>query len=135
MMMMKSLVWLAPLLAVSLTSCKPAVKVAPISGVITLDGKPLANAHVVFQPQSATRTAETGSFAFTDANGEYVLKMADNEQPGAVLGKHRVEINLVMISDDRDPKVRGPQKTLPAKYNHNTELSFDVVAGGSDKAN
>ena len=134
-MMFKSLVWLAALLAVLLGGCGPAVKVAPVSGVITLDGKPLANAHIVFQPQSTTRNTEPGSFAFTDPNGAYALKLADGEQPGAVLGKHRVEINLVTASDDRDPKLRGPQKALPAKYNRNTELSFDVVAGGTNKAN
>jgi len=71
----------------------------------------------------------------TDAGGVYSLKLMGNDQAGAVVGKHRVEINLVVASDDRDPRTRPPTKTLPAKYNRNSELNFEVPAGGTDQAN
>jgi len=118
--------------------CGAGIKVAPVSGVVTLDGKPLANAHVVFQPEtSAGKTnVGVGSYGDTDASGKYTLKTADNDQPGAVVGKHRVEIDLRQAeSDDRDPKTRPPAKTLPTKYNRQSELQFEVKAGGSSDAN
>jgi hypothetical protein len=120
-----------------LVGCQGGAKVAPVSGVVTLDGKPLANAHIVFQPMASggKTDAGTGSYALTDTNGAYTLRLADNDQQGAVIGKHRVEINLKVESDDRANPQRPPPKVLPAKYNRNTELQFEVKPGGSTAAN
>jgi hypothetical protein len=107
----------------------------PVSGIVTLDGKPLGEANLTFQPATEGKIAGAGSFAFTDASGAYSLHTVDSDQPGAVVGKHRVEIRLVVPSYDGDPAKRPPSKTLPAKYNSQTELQFDVPAGGTDKAN
>jgi hypothetical protein len=133
--MIKSEVVLSVFIATALVGCGSSGKVAPVSGVITLDGKPLANGHIAFQPESQSGTKAVGSFAFTDANGAYKLRTADTEQPGAVIGKHRVEINLVAPSDDRPPASRPPAKTLPSKYNRDTELQFEVTSSGTDAAN
>jgi len=127
--------WFIALLAAALTGCGPSTKLVPVSGVITLDGHPLANAHIAFQPDLSAEATGGGSFAFTDANGAYSLRTFDSDQPGAVVGRHRVEINLVVESDDRDPRNRPPAKTLPPKYNRNTELRFEILSGGTDKAN
>ncbi len=124
------------LLAVA-SGCGPASKVVPVSGVVTLDGKPLANAHVAFQPQSTGKTSSVGvgSYGVTDTSGTYQLKLFDTDQPGAVMGSHRVEINLKVEADDRDPRTRPAPKVLPTKYNRETQLTFDIPAGGTDKAN
>jgi hypothetical protein len=77
-----------------------------------------------------------GSYADTDANGSYNLKTVDSDRSGAVVGTHRVEINIKQAeSDDRDPKLRPPPKQLPQKYNRNTELEFKVPPGGTSAAN
>jgi len=117
--------------------CGQTGKLAPVSGVVTLDGKPLANALVSFQPVASqgTTTAGFGSYGTTDATGKYALRTSDADAPGAVVGSHRVEINLKVESDDRDPRTRPPAKTLPAKYNRNTELQFKVEPGGTSAAN
>jgi len=125
----------AVLLVLSVFGCAQGTKTVPVSGVVTLDSKPLAEANLTFQPATEGKIAGAGSFAFTDANGAYSLRTADSDQPGAVVGKHRVEIRLVVPSYDGDPAKRPPAKTLPAKYNNQTELQFDVPAGGTDKAN
>jgi opacity protein-like surface antigen len=111
-----------------------ASSIAPVSGVITLDGKPLANAHVAFQPEatSGARTAGAGSYGTTDASGKYELKTFDTDRAGAVVGSHRVEINLKVVADD-GPQIRRP-KMLPPKYNLQSELKFKVEPGGTDKA-
>ena len=129
-------IWTTLFLA-GLGGCGSASKVVPVSGVVTLDGKPLANAHVAFQPQSTGKTsaAGIGSYGFTDTSGTYTLKLFDSDAPGAVIGTHRVEINLKVEADDRDPRARPAAKALPAKYNRDTELTCEIPPGGTDKAN
>jgi hypothetical protein len=48
------------------------VKYVPVSGVVTLDGKPLANAMVLFQPIGDQ--GGVGSTAKTDSEGRYKLE-------------------------------------------------------------
>jgi len=117
--------------------CNTRSSVVPVSGVITLDGKPLANAYVAFQPvtNAGEKPPGPGSYGNTDANGAYSLRTMDNDSPGAVVGNHRVEINLKVESDDRDPKSRPPAKTLPLRYNKQSELQFKVESNGSTTAN
>ena len=122
-------------LVVAISGCAPGTKTVPVSGVITLDGKPLPEAHVTFQPATEEKVPDAGSFAFTDTNGAYSLRTFEGEQPGAVVGKYRVAITPVTPSYDGDPAKRPPTKTLPAKYNRQTELLFEVTSGGTDKAN
>jgi len=120
-----------------LAGCGSGGKIAPVSGTVTLDGKPLANALVAFQPiaTAGKPNAGMGSTGKTDANGKYTLKTVDTDHSGAVLAKHSVMITIMPESSDLDIP-RPPQKALlPAKYNHNSELQFDVQAGGSDSAN
>jgi len=112
-------------------------KVAPVTGTVTLDGKPLANALVAFQPMATPGkpNAGMGSTGITDANGKYTLKTVDTDRSGAVVAKHSVMITMKPESSDLDVP-RPPQKALlPAKYNHQSELQFDVQPGGTDAAN
>src|SRR5436190_410017 len=99
MMIARSCGFMATLMLI--VGCGSGSKVAPVSGVITLDGKPLPNAHVAFQPEAGKGSinAGTGSSGVTDASGKYTLRMADSDQVGAVLGTHRVEINFKVESD------------------------------------
>ena len=117
--------------------CGSRISVAPVSGTVTLDGQPLANAHVLFQPvaTSGKTNVGTGSYAMTDGSGSFSLRQADTDQPGAVVGQHRVEISYKVETDDRDPKTRPPPKSLPPRYNRESELQFQVERGGSKVAN
>src|SRR2546423_8011399 len=82
--------------AVSFAGCGGSEKIVPVSGVVKLNGQPLANAHVSFQPTASGNNpkAGVGSYGVTDASGKYWLKTADTDSTGAVVGTHRVEINL-----------------------------------------
>src|SRR5437879_2260538 len=92
-------------------------KYTKVSGRVTLNGQPLANAAVVFSPVAVKDNDNPGpgSGAKTDADGRYTLLIAGNETKGAVLGKHKVRITLVSDADPADDK---PQKAkqLPRKY-------------------
>src|SRR5262245_28915648 len=68
-------------------------KTAPVSGVITKDGTPLANASVTFTPAALGNEAPASS-GRTDAAGRYSLSITVTGKPGAVLGKHAVQIAM-----------------------------------------
>jgi hypothetical protein len=113
-------------------------QVAPVSGRITLDSQPLANAAVTFQPVRTEGKGNpgAGSGGFTDADGRYTLKVVGTEARGAVVGKHKVRISLVPPKTEPDDDRQKKFKQLPAKYSgKDTKLEFDVLAGGTDAAN
>ena len=111
---------------------------APVSGRVTLDGKPLPGVHVSFQPEAAGPDAPGGSYAVTDNEGKYALRLVDSDAAGAAVGKHRVEIVAKTgITDDSDRRGRPPELSVvvPPRYNRNSELTFEVPAGGTQDAN
>ena len=115
-------------------------RVAPVSGRVTLDGKPAAGVHVSFQPiaTAGDKNPGGGSYAITDDDGRFTLRLVEGNRPGAVVGKHRVEITTRggEVDDATDLRVKSgpPKKVIPARYNRNTELTFEVPGGGTDKA-
>jgi hypothetical protein len=115
--------------------CGGPYKFAPISGQVTLNGQPLANASITFQPEASATNNNPGpgSGAFTDADGRYTLKVIGTETRGAVVGKHKVRITLVADADSADDKPKRV-KQLPGRYNAKTTLVYDVPAGGSSTA-
>jgi hypothetical protein len=112
-------------------------KVVPVSGKVTLDGVPLANAKVNFQPLGDGKVSPgLGSYAKTNEQGEFSLMMVDKSGPGAVVGKHRVEISA-FEKEKRDPtddRERQPPDKVPARYNTRSELTFEVPPGGTAEA-
>ncbi len=127
---------LALLLLLPLLAGCDGSKYAKVSGRITLNGQPLANAAVVFSPVAVEGNANPGlgSGGKTDADGRYTLLIAGTETKGAVLGKHKVRIMLISDNDSADDKLQK-NKRLPPKYSgKDTELEFEVVPGGSKAA-
>jgi len=122
--------------------CSSDGAVVPVSGRVTLDGQPLAGAHVSFQPEGGASlsdsSAGSGSYAVTGSDGTYALRLAVGDRSGAVVGKHRVEINMRSdADDDTDRRTRPPKQTtvIPPRYNLKSELSCDVPPGGKSDAN
>jgi hypothetical protein len=104
---------------------------APVSGTVRLNGKPLANAYVSFWPEENGVRAASGT---TDANGHYRLTTF---QPydGARVGKHRVAVRAEEVpegppkaADDITAK-RGKLLTPPRYSVPDTSgLSAEVIA-------
>jgi hypothetical protein len=64
--------------------------------------------------------------------------LVDGEKAGAFVGQHRVEITARSepIPDNVDLARRPtPKVFVPAKYSRNSELTFEVPAGGTKDAN
>ncbi len=113
-------------------------RVAPVSGRITLDGEPLANGVVTFQPiadPEQSLNAGPGSYGHTDAEGRYTLYLVEGDRPGAVVGPHRVRISAAQENPDDDPAGAGTplRDPVPAKYRDGS-LSYTVTAKGSSAA-
>lgn len=71
----------------------PTIETVPVSGIVTLNGEPVANVVVNFEPALDSTiqnhvTAQPGSFGLTDEAGRYEL--AWSQGMGAVSGTHRV---------------------------------------------
>lgn len=112
---------------------------APVSGVVTLDGQPVPQAIVVFQPAGGKDKPNPGpsSSGSADAQGHYELKTLDGAA-GAVVGSHRVKITTPRPPQNsaNDSGIGQPvhKEIIPSRYNENTELTFDVPADGSTSA-
>ena len=129
----------------ALAGCSGGPDYAPVSGVVTLDGKPYGKAVVSFQPIGTSENPNPGrgSSAYTDENGRFVLK-SDATRDGAVVGKHRVRImtrgNNVVGQDpvggssDETP-VNNQVDPIPPEWNSMSDKTFVVPPGGTDQAN
>jgi hypothetical protein len=111
--------------------------VGTVSGRVTLDGNPLPNAHVRFQPVGTGAYAGTGSYGKTDANGEYTLSFMDGKGTGAVVGKHQVRITAVAPGTDasQDDHPRKGGNLVPEQYNFKSTLEYDVRPGANEGVN
>lgn len=119
-------------------------KYVPVSGTVTLNGQPLQGVMVIFQPVASggTDAGGVGSSGRTGPDGRYTLEaMTPQPQMGALVGKHRVRIATPpgqLPGDDSDSATAGKkppsQDPIPARYNVETTLTFDVPPGGTDKA-
>jgi hypothetical protein len=104
---------------------------APVSGRVTLNGLPLADAYVSFQPigDKDHGNPGPGSFGKTDADGRFTLRTVGGQRTGAVIGKHRVTIRKGQTPKPGVNEDYAQYKdTLPARYNAKTELELEVVA-------
>lgn len=126
--------WIASLLLLMIFGCGPSgPPIASVTGRVTMDGKPLANAAVVFIPENGRPAGAT-----TDADGNYELNFSQGRR-GAIPGK-----NSIRISTLRDPTpgdengkggIPGSKETIPTRYNEESELSFEVEPKKHNVAN
>jgi hypothetical protein len=98
-------------------------EVGRVSGVVTLDGQPLAEATVMFQP-----TEGRASIATTNSAGKYSLTYLDGV-PGALLGAHKVIIRTEIPGEDGQPPIA--KEKLPKRYHDQTELTAEVKRGAN----
>lgn len=105
-----------------------------VSGTITLDGQPLADAVVTFEDPAS------GQFSFgrTDSSGAYEMQL-DSEMWGVVPGEKLVRISttrkiLGLNSDEEGGSEEGEEgpaapraeEAVPEKYNTKSELRVTV---------
>ena len=112
---------LCPLLAATfaLAGCGssepiPETERTDITGTITLDGKPLAEAEILFVPLEGDQRKGT-MLAFSDADGKYSM-------PQVAFGEYQVRV---------DRQVDGGPNPALAAYQDESELRAAVEAGNT----
>ena len=119
-------VFALPLLSLATIACvtgcgSSGPAMAPVSGVVTVDGAPVENAAVMFVPEGGGRPA-TG---LTDADGKFSLETLEPGD-GALVGNHKVTVTGVKttgiqatedgLSGVVDPSQVKEEWFVPQKY-------------------
>ncbi|HVJ88017.1 MAG TPA: hypothetical protein VM452_20300 [Caulifigura sp.] len=109
-------------LALSIFSgCDNGPLVSAVHGKVTLDGKPLSNATLVFTPEKAGRS----SLGRTNDEGQYKL-LFNSDKDGAIVGPTRVRITVAEEYTDSKDRSRMRPELVPTKYNEQSELVVEV---------
>jgi hypothetical protein len=126
------------LFAVLASGCgKDPHRVAPVSGTVTMDDKPLAGALVSFLPETKPGAMPSPtSRGVTDQQGRYSLTTSE-DKPGAVVGLSKVRISTLrsQAGGETEGGAIISRETVPERYNSRTELTFEVPEEGTDAAN
>ncbi|WP_166830743.1 DUF4198 domain-containing protein [Thalassoroseus pseudoceratinae] len=136
---MKPVSWLVLFSGLALTlgcggSGDEGPEVLPVTGIVTLNSEPLADADIKLFPIGDT--PGVGGFARTDAEGKFELQYNRGGQ-GAPAGEYRVQVSRRMMpdgspvpADDDTPPIESPAtETLPRMYSdpNNSQLTTTVT--------
>ena len=100
--------WLGGALVLALADgCgEPLPELGQVSGVVTMNGKPLPMVQVKFSPDPSSGEAAKSSKGLTDENGAYTLTYyspkSNSVVPGAAIGKHMVSLRDIQHTESRD---------------------------------
>lgn len=109
--------WLVGLAVV--TGCGEGPNLAPVSGIVTVSGKPLPEAGVTFTPVEGGRPA----WATTDERGRFELTTLRSGD-GAFIGEHVVtvaepETDVPVLPRNADPDTASLYAEMPTKPKRN----------------
>ena len=125
------------LLAILALGCSADIPpMSEVTGLITIQGKPLPEVAVMFLPNKIEGEKRPPSSAITDSEGRYSLIYSmpnpsnagkPSRGSGAVLGSHRVVVtDYKMMNEMLPPPGRIPKKFHDEKT---TPLKFEVIEG------
>jgi hypothetical protein len=107
--------------ALLLTGCGAAgPELAPVSGTVTLDGQPIENADVVFQPEDA----RSPSYGRTGPDGRYELGYKRGVA-GALVGKHTVSIRVSAEVVRNPPRIAPVERRVEVQSGEDNVFNFD----------
>ncbi len=123
------------------TDAPKLAETVPLEGTVTMDGKPLVGATVVFHPK--TEGGFQGAIGVTDESGKYALEsnIGNNiTKKGVIPGKYNVTVSRIVTLEGKvikyDPNVppmnTGGREEIPMQYSsvNDQGLFFEVPAGG-----
>jgi hypothetical protein len=93
-------------------------KTYPVSGTVSLDGRPLEEGDIYFYPLDPNISADAGKIKA----GQFAFRTK--------AGKKRVEIRASRVVPGKQTPMGGPVRTefLPPRYNTQTSLTAEVLA-------
>lgn len=95
-------------------------ELAPVTGVVKLDGQPLEGVVVSFYPTEG-EGGRPGT-GVTDAEGRYEIMYFEGEE-GARVGPNRVEVTMYWPDGEPTP---GVKDKVPRGYGAGSTMTFDV---------
>jgi hypothetical protein len=115
-----SLFGIGMMILITMIGCKKDAAVGKVTGTVTLDGKPLPNAQVVFHPENENELPPLGG---TDSSGHYELFYTE-KNAGAVPGVYTATVST-------GQSWNNIPETVPKKYldKKTSELQFTVKSG------
>jgi hypothetical protein len=132
-------------LALALAGCGKAKgpETFPVTGAVTMDGKPVAEAMIQFTPASASAeggiaAGMAGAQARTDAEGRYamsiMLDQGKTTKPGLPAGDYIVSVQKLEFPGGAASATSPPHNVLPAKYAtaQTSPLKATVKANGEN---
>jgi hypothetical protein len=124
-------------IALAVAGCggvKDGIEREPVSGKITLDGKPLDDAQITFAPEQGDDPSAGAGAAIKV--GTYSLSRGE----GPAVGSHRVSIWARRPTGKKIPSDDQPgtsfdetRETLPDRYNARSSLKADIKKGGPNQ--
>ena len=133
-------------LLVTVAGCSDGRQAVPVSGKVTLNGEPLEDIRVYFQPQATSSgttgkkgppEAGPGSYGLTDAEGKFTLRFSDTNDEGAIVGTHTVLLSDKQAegAEDADAgEIEAPPSRLPPSLARQP-LTFEVKSDSENQAN
>lgn len=118
--------------AFAVIGCSSGPRLHSVSGVVTLDGKPLPGASVTFYPEGPGQAAACTS----DAQGRYRPETGNNQ--GVYNGKYTVTVTKLDIPNTGGKELglapESRKNLVPAKFasKDSSDLKFEVPAGVYD---
>lgn len=121
-------------------------QLVPVTGTVTLDGKPLAGATVVFHPElppaASGKTQVIESQGITGNDGVFHLMNIHDGEKGAQPGLHKVTVTKLVMYDgsdvppNTDLAILGPngKELVPSLYTNVTQTTLGAnipPAGGN----
>jgi hypothetical protein len=103
--------------ATGLIGCGTGESYVPVSGLVTLNGEPLGDAKLIFEPigNEDGNAAGKPSYGRTDLNGNYSLECPIAQQAGAAVGEHRVRIITLKAGGYTEEQIEAARKKLLAE--------------------
>jgi hypothetical protein len=103
----------------------------PVDGTVTLDGRPLAAAYVLFQP--ATREIKGPFVGKTDEQGQFSMGPVGEAGRGVPAGAYRVSFTTAHSDQPLPEGTKPPPERVPAKY-RDASMEFQTPEGGTREA-
>ncbi|MBA2112911.1 hypothetical protein [Bremerella alba] len=111
------------------------LETAPVTGIVTYNGKPLPYGRVSFRPPAGSPA--TGEI---QSDGRFSLSTYGNGD-GAIVGTHQVSVTAtevdagVMAATAANTEMTVPKSMIPKKYTSfsTSELTAEVVSSGKNQ--
>lgn len=102
----------------TLTGCNDGPQIVPVSGQVTIDGKPLTYGTVMF-----VNTGSRPASGRLDSEGRFQLSCFE-EGDGAIVGRHRVSVMAIESMGEHANKWHAPQNYANERTSN---IEFDIT--------